>query len=724
MAQQRRTTFNESWYKVAHLKLRLRISLKLHRQFYRGTQWFVLQDPINNSFFRLNRAAYQFLAMLDGRRDVNTIWQACLEEYDEMAPTQGEVIQLLGQLYTSNLLQGDVPVDTEGLLKRHKQRKRKEYENQLKGILFAKIPLWDPDLFLNRFVGLFRWLFGYAGLLLFLGLFGSALFYLSQNTDELYLQAQDTLSPGNIPILVVIFTFIKVVHEFGHGFACKHFGQEENQAGEVRKMGIMLMLMTPIPFVDATSSWALRNKWKRIFIAAAGMYVELMLAAVAAIVWANTSEGDAVHIAAYNVMFISSITTLLFNGNPLLKYDAYYMLSDVLEIPNMAQKGVLHYFYLVKRYIWGVKAATPPTEDKKEQTQLIIYAVLSYFYRFVIFSGIFFILAETAFILGFLYGCFLLYTFILAPVNKLVKFLKTSPELRENRKRAIGSVTVVAVILAFIFFAYPVKSWTKVEGVVEPIELVKVFAHSDGFVNKVLENETAVAQGDLLISSINKEYDTKHEKLQHQLKELQVKRKIYLSEDTAKAQITAQRIIAVHSQIAAVKDEIRHLQVFASSKGHWIAPDLAKKVDSFVKKGDYLGMISSIKKLHIRAVVDQDTVDVLSKALPIAHARIKGRPDIQIEAKIKRVFSFGKTELPSAALGYAGGGEIEVDSSKQEGTESKEKIFEILLTPQADAYKFIKPGQVLIIKFNKPKQAIIVQVATYLQQLFQRRLQI
>lgn len=724
MAKQRRTTFNESWYKVAHLKLRLRISLKLHRQFYRGTQWFILQDPINNAFFRLNRAAYQFLAMLDGRRDVNTIWQRCLEEYDEMAPTQGEVIQLLGQLYTSNLLQGDVPVDTEGLLKRHKQRKRQEYENQLKGILFAKIPLWDPDLFLNRFVGLFRWLFSYFGLLFFFGLIGTAAFYLAQNTNELYLQAQDTLSPGNIPILVVIFTLIKVIHEFGHGFACKHFGQRENQSGEVRKMGVMLMVLTPIPFVDATSSWALRNKWKRIFIAAAGMYVELMLAAVAAIVWANTPEGDAVHIAAYNVMLISSVTTLLFNGNPLLKYDAYYMLADWLEIPNMAQKAVLHYFYLVKRYVWGVKAASPPTEDRKEQFILISYAVLSYCYRFVVFAGIFFLLAETAFILGFLYGCFMVYSFALAPINKLVKFLRTSPELRENRKRAISSVVTVAVALGLLIFAYPVKNWTKVEAVVEPVELTKVFAHSDGFITEALAHETKVEKGTKLIDSINEEYNSRLNKLIHQLRELQVKRKIYLAEDTAKAQITAQRIIAVNAQINSVKDEIKHLQVFASADGQWLAPELNQKVNSFVRKGDYLGMISSIDKLHIRAVLDQDTVEVLSSAKPIAEARIKGRPDIQVEATIQRVFEFGKRELPSAALGYAGGGEIEVDASSQEGTETTEKIFEILLTPQEDAHKYIKPGQVLIVKFTKPDQAIAVQVWVYLQQLFQRRLQI
>ena len=158
-------TFHESWYKVAELMPQIHISLKISRQRYRGRIWYVVQDPGNNQFFRVNTAAYQFIAFLDGKRTVDEAWNACYEEYGDEAPTQGEAITLLGQLYSSNLLQGDVPADTAGLLKRHQRRLKRETTAYLKGILFARVPLFNPDAFLDRWVFLFGPFFSKAGYL-------------------------------------------------------------------------------------------------------------------------------------------------------------------------------------------------------------------------------------------------------------------------------------------------------------------------------------------------------------------------------------------------------------------------------------------------------------------------------------------------------------------------------------------------------------------------------
>ncbi|MDP7288748.1 MAG: PqqD family peptide modification chaperone, partial [Phycisphaerae bacterium] len=346
-----RPTFSESWYRVASLRPRLRSSVQVFRQHFRGQMWHVLQDPGSNQFFRLNDTGYHFVGLLDGRRTVAEVWNICNEQLGDASPTQGEAIALLGQLYTSNLLQADVPPDAMGLFRRYKQRVGREVRGYLTNLLFIRIPLIDPDRFLERWVGIFGALFSAVGFILWLAIMCTGVYFLLGRTDELGNQAMGILMTANLPLLAISFWIVKIVHEFGHGFACKKFGLQAG-GGEVHTMGIMFLIFMPLPYVDASSAWAFRSKWHRVTVGAAGMFCELAIAAIAAIVWASVGPGM-VKAVAYNCMFIASVTTLMFNANPLLRYDGYYILSDMLEIPNFAQRSKSYLYYLVKRYIWS-----------------------------------------------------------------------------------------------------------------------------------------------------------------------------------------------------------------------------------------------------------------------------------------------------------------------------------------------------------------------------------
>ena len=222
------STFHESWYKLADLKPQIHISLKISRQKYRKRIWYVLQDPGNNQFFRINTQAYHFIAYLDGKRSVDAAWNLCYEEYGDDAPTQGDAITLLGQLYSSNLLQGDVPADAAGLLKRHKRRLKKETSAYVKGILFARVPLFNPDHFLDRWSFLFGPFFSRIGYIFGCILIGTGLTFVFNNFDALTRESQDSLSPANLPWLYLMFMVTKLLHEFGHGFACKYYGLKNN----------------------------------------------------------------------------------------------------------------------------------------------------------------------------------------------------------------------------------------------------------------------------------------------------------------------------------------------------------------------------------------------------------------------------------------------------------------------------------------------------------------
>src|SRR5438105_12883988 len=388
---QLRPTFSESWYRVVGLKPKLRGTAQISRQYYRGERWYVVRDPAGNQFHRLSDNAYKFVGLLDGRRTVGEAWDLVGGHLADDAPTQPEVIQLLSQLYAANLIETDIPPDATVLLRRHKHLQKRQWQGRMMNILFPRIPLWDPDNFLKRWLPLARVFLSKFGAVLWFLVVGAALVLIAPHWSDLKKAAVDTMDlqakPENALLLWITFVLIKFIHECGHAFATRRFG------GEVHEMGIMFLVFIPTPYVDASTAWSFPNRWARMFVGAGGMIVELFVAALCAFFWIATRDSGTVwtHLA-YNAMLIASVTTVLFNANPLLRYDGYYMLSDFLEIPNLQQKSREYIFGLIKRHVFRIKP-TQPLPPPGQRVLLFFYGIASSVYR--VFVGILIILTVT-----------------------------------------------------------------------------------------------------------------------------------------------------------------------------------------------------------------------------------------------------------------------------------------------------------------------------------------
>ena len=255
-----RPTIIESWYRVADLTPRLLGAVNVQRQHFRGHIWYVLQNPASNDFFRLSAPAYHFAAMLDGRRTVNEVWRTCMERFGDAAPTQGEVVHVLSRLYAANLLQGEFAHDAEELFQRYRKRRWREVRSLLSNFLFIRVPLWDPDRFLDRWVGVFGKLFTVYGWFIWAAIVVAGLWTLGGHARDLTRQASGVLNPENLPLVYIALVIVKLFHEMGHAFSCKQFGKQSGTGGEVHQMGVMFLVFAPLPYVDASSAWALRDK--------------------------------------------------------------------------------------------------------------------------------------------------------------------------------------------------------------------------------------------------------------------------------------------------------------------------------------------------------------------------------------------------------------------------------------------------------------------------------
>ncbi len=718
-----RPTFSESWYRVSNLYPRLHPAVHVRRQLYRGIIWFILQDPANCRYFRVSEAAYHFIAMLDGRRTVSRVWRVCLERFGDAAPTQGEVIQLLCQLHESNLLQGNLAPNAEALFKRYQKRVWRDVRSSFGNIFFIRFPLWDPDRFLGRWVGVVGHLFSRFGLVLWVGLLVAGLLSVANHLGTLAAMAPDALNPKNLPLLYAAIVIVKLFHEFGHAFACKYFGRKTGSGGEVHQMGLTLLFFTPLPYVDASSAWALRNKWHRITVGASGMLTELAIASIAAMLWTQTAAGSTLNAIAYNIMLIASVSSLAFNGNPFLRYDAYYILLDLLEIPNLESRSKLYLGYLVKRHLWGIDRAVDPSHTTGERGWLLFYAVASTACRVFILGAIALMLMNTFVTIGAVLVAVLVIRWLLMPATRFVRFLATSRELDRQRGRAVASSALCALVLFVAIGWVNLPDRCQIQGVVEPHDYAVIRMKTAGFVQGVLDSGTRIEpDGAILVSANNPDQEAEKDQLLAEYRRLRIKRQSAQTKEAAAVQIVDEKIAALDEKIKRARQNLANLTLRSSIQGIWVAPEADRLKARRLEQGHHIGVVADLDRLRIRAVASQQVASrLIEDARPRVEIRVKNRPDIEFTGTIEKIIPAGQEQLPSAALGYAGGGTTRIDLEDETGRRAADPFFEVFVLPSSSAKVFLRPGQTMALRFETTPKPLLVQGWRTLLQLFQRR---
>jgi putative peptide zinc metalloprotease protein len=628
------------------VSLRRRGDLVVNRQVHQGQAWWVVKDPIALAYFRFRPEEYALLDMLDGQTSLEDLKDRFEARFPPRRITVEELARFVATLHRSGLVIGDRPGQGPQLFERRRQRIWKQWMAWLSNIMSMRFRGIDPDWLLERLDPWFGWLFSPPAIVAALCFVASALLLVLVNFDVFRAKLPEFhqfFAAGNWLYLAVALAVTKVLHEFGHGLSCKHYG------GECHEMGMMLLVFTPCLYCDVSDSWMLPSKWKRAAIGAAGMYVEVIIAAIATYLWWNSHAG-VFNQLCLDVMFVSSVSTILFNANPLLRYDGYYILSDLLEIPNLRQKANTILGRLASKWCLGIEQPEDPFLPQRNRGLFALYAVASSVYGWIVTASIF-LFVWNVFkpyrleVLGRILAAGAVWGLVVRPVQGMIKFLKV-PGRRDEVKSvnlAATVATAAALAAAVALIPLPQRVWCAAE--LRPRGEETVYVTVPGKLAELLVKPGAIVRkGQELarLSSVDldlqiAELEGKVAQYKARLASLQVER---FTDPTAALEIgTAEELLKSDEEKLAKKLQDRRKLVLVAPRDGVVLPAASVKpqpdptgklpawtghalgernLGATFTEGTVLCMVGEAERFEAVMVVDQSEVEFIERGQPVA----------------------------------------------------------------------------------------------------------
>lgn len=373
------------------VKIRLRSDLGINLQKYEGKTYYVVKDPVSLRYYRFEEQEHFIIDMMNGAATLDETQKEFEKRFRPKRLTLEDLEGFAQQLLNAGLAHNESPQAGSQLYERRKKRRRSEIMQAITNILYIKIPLYDPDKLLIRMLPYLRWMFTNWFFVLSVGVMLAALALVATHFETFRdkLPAyHEFFNIKTVAYLWVALGAVKVIHEFGHGLSCRAFG------GEVHEMGALFLCLSPCLYCNVSDAWTLPSKWRRIIISFAGIYVELIIAAIATFVWWNTPSQPFINNLSLSLMVVCSVSTIVFNANPLMRFDGYYVLADWLEIPNLRDRSNKFLKNLTLEFCMGVEVQPEAYMSTGRKILFVAYAIGSYIYRWVVTFSILFFLSR------------------------------------------------------------------------------------------------------------------------------------------------------------------------------------------------------------------------------------------------------------------------------------------------------------------------------------------
>ena len=666
---------------------RCRPDLRIVEHDNRGEREYVVGDLLALEYYRLNEQEYFLLNSFDGKSSFDVIKRRFDSEFAPHCIRFQEIEHYLLDFQRKSLILFSAPKRGENLLRLSREAKLKKQLSSAKNLLAFRLRGIDPQQILASITPKLAWFFSTPMVILgvcFMCISAGWFFaHFNEFADRLPTM-QGFFSRANIPLLLAVMIALKVAHELGHGIVFTKFG------GRCHELGIMFLVFIPTLYVNTSDSWRIPNKWKRAGIAAAGVYVELMLAAIA--VWGFWyAKPGIVQYCCLNVIVLGAISAVLFNGNPLLKFDAYYLLSDVLSIPNLQQRGQLLIRDWSLQKFFGIDTGDGHLVEAHTKRWLITYALLSFAYRLFVVFLISFALVYMLRPLGLqdvgklLAGCLLL-LFVLAPVRSIWKYFavpgnRSRIEMPKARKWG-ASLTVLALLAILI----PFPDRVVCPFIVQPKDSRTVYLNYDGKLQAVLVSPgEIVEEGNIIAEFRNLEVELEIAKLLGRSKEIESRqRMLRLSQlrdrnrdvESSRLKEEAQTYQRRLAELSRVKESLTlraprsgvviaewqapTASSYSKDLEEWSGSSLSREnVEATFRRGQAFCRIGDPKEAEAQILIDQSYIDYIKVGQAVA-LKLDSTSTGVLESSIETI-SESDSEIvrPNVATNF--GGDIETE---------------------------------------------------------------
>lgn len=672
--------------------MRLRQDLIFAPQVHRGEVFYHIECVQQASFYRIGYAEYVFISLLDGQTTFAEALATSAQRLSDKSLSTQQATSIYLWLLEKGL--GSL-ADAEGSFNRSQAPtgQAKPSASAIPNPFWIKVPLGNPDGIIRALLPGFAWLFAPLATVCGVLLIFVAAVTTAYHWEQFLADSEMVFSPRNWLWMTVAWVALKCVHELGHAFACRRYG------GEVRELGVAFVLFAPLAYVDVTSSWRLPSKWSRIHVAMAGIYVELLVAAVAALLWQQADSKFVSHML-YNLIIMASVSTILFNANPLMRFDGYFILSDLLEIPNLYAEGGKVVQRQIARFLFGSGMQAQQVRSRRSWW-IGCYGWGAAMWRIVLSVS----LAIAASVLFHGAGIALAVVAVAGWVGKPAIRIARDLISRYNSKpmqvwRALSLSSLLLVALAFVLLRMPSPAIVSASGVVEYQDVQHLRSLTGGFVREVfVVDGQQVDAGELLLELANPDVSKTYHDLCLAIQQTQVKYQSAVDRhETSEAQIAQREIEALSEQLADANRRHESLEVRANVSGKIIRRSLSQLLGTYVQEGETLLSIGNEHSKEIIVAIDQRHYDAVA---PQVGAQVHVRVGSQEPAlgKLLRLEPRASARLIHPALSAVEGGPLEViqsttsDSAGGEQTQLVEPCFRAVVSVPTDRATAMFSGQ-------------------------------
>jgi putative peptide zinc metalloprotease protein len=645
---------------------KLRQDLQFHFQMVDGKPAYILEDRANRGYHQLGVPEYRFLRSLSGTQPAAKLLAECSTGGDALSET--EVESLLRWAIDHHLLQSSQSDQADRRLAHTEDQVPQKPAGKLMQFFFFKLPLGSPDGFIRPFVALLGWTLSPLAVFCSFVVFGYGIYLAVSNFTLLTEASTRAFLPQNWLWLLATTIVLKGIHELWHGIATQKYG------GVVPEWGLQVVAwISPLTYVDATSSWSFPSRWQRIAVASAGMYIELLIAVAALQLW-TMSDAGLMKELEFNVLVSASLVTVVFNANPLMRFDGYYILSDLLDLRNLAQRGQMAFIWLNRRLFFGVKNPPIPATLRKHFFVLLSYGAASWFWRILTSIGLL-VLAANLFhgmglvalvISGLFFTASVLHSSFLAFTSK--ENTGKIPWRTAAWRIGLASLLVVAALVWI-----PINPSAPGLAVVEYSDKSVHRAETPGFVSAIhCADGEEVTRGQLLISLTNKDEESRLALLQSQLAVSVAKaRSHYLKGALTEWQTEQQKLEGLEEKVAHQQKRVQALEIRAALTGKVNAPDLRHLPGSYFNTGAALLTVLPAEAPQVLISMRQEDFQRIAEELATDprpfRIRLAGRP-AEYTAQLKQVQSKATLAIANPVLASPSGGPLPVRGISQRET--------------------------------------------------------